>query len=152
MDIELNKYFPNDITNIILEIHYKSMYTIVMKQLKRDFILQYCNYPVTYEYRRLTFLNHWRRTRWMIKFFLYSKQKKLKYHQFYKKVIDDSEYDFMKIIRHYISHGDGLMMLMMQRYYFVSYYRKTMTKLRYRHLLKDSCCRALSKEIQFLSY
>ncbi len=114
------------------------MYDDVMKQLKKDFVLQYCNYPVMYEYRRLVFLNHWRRTRWIIKFFFYSRQKRLKYHQFYQKVIHDSQYDFMKIIRYYISHGDGLMMIMMHRYYFVPYYRKSSTKLRYKHLLKDS--------------
>jgi hypothetical protein len=138
MDKELNKYFPNDITKMIVKMVYKSMYDEVMRQLKKDFIMQYCNYPVMYEYRRLVFLNHWRRTRWIIKFFFYSRQKRLKYHQFYQKVIHDSQYDFMKIIRYYISQGDGLMMIMMHRYYFVPYYRKSSTKLRYKHLLKDS--------------
>ena len=138
MDKELNKYFPNDITNMIVKMVYESMYDEVMRQLKKDFIMQYCNYPVMYEYRRLVFLNHWRRTRWIIKFFFYSRQKRLKYHQFYQKVIHDSQYDFMKIIRYYISQGDGLMMIMMHRYYFVPYYRKSSTKLRYKHLLKDT--------------
>jgi hypothetical protein len=143
MDKELNKYFPNDISNMIVKMVYKSMYDTVMKQLKRDFVLRYCNYPVMYEYRRLEFLNNWRRTRWMIKLYYYVQQKRLKYHQFYKKVINDSQYDFMKIVRHYISHGDELVMMMMRRYYFVSYYRKRTTKLRYKHLLKDSCYNSL---------
>lgn len=138
MDKELNKYFPNDITNMIVKMVYKSMYDDVMKQLKKDFVLQYCNYPVMYEYRRLVFLNHWRRTRWIIKLYYYVKQRRLKYHQFYRRVIVDSQYDFMKIIRYYISHGDGLMMFMMNRYFFTPYYRKRTTKLRYKHLLKDT--------------
>jgi hypothetical protein len=68
MDKELNKYFPNDITNMIIKMVYKSMYDTVMNHFKRDFVLRYCNYPVMYEYRQLELLNNWRRTRWLIKF------------------------------------------------------------------------------------
>jgi hypothetical protein len=114
------------------------MYYDVMKQLKKDFILRYCNYPVMFEYRRLEFLNNWRRTRWLIKLFLYIDRKRLKYHQFYKKVIHESQYDFMKIVRKYISNGDGVMMIMMHRFFFITHYKQRKTKLRYQYLLKDT--------------
>ena len=35
MQSTLNKYLPTDITNIILEFHYKSMYSEVIKELKK---------------------------------------------------------------------------------------------------------------------
>lgn len=138
MDKELNTYFPNDITNMIVKMVYKSMYDTVMKQLKRDFVLRYCNYPVMYEYRRLEFLNNWRRTRWLIKLYSFSNQKRLKYHQFYKKVITDSPYDFMKVLRHYFKGGDERILTMMHRLFFLTYYKQRTTKLRYKHLLKDT--------------
>jgi hypothetical protein len=34
MDNELNKYFPTDITNLILEMHYKSMFDISISKMK----------------------------------------------------------------------------------------------------------------------
>ena len=40
MDKQLNKYFPNDISNIILDIHYRSMFYNVIHQLK--ILIQHC--------------------------------------------------------------------------------------------------------------
>ena len=40
MNKQLNKYFPNDISNIILDIHYRSMFYNVIHQLK--ILIQHC--------------------------------------------------------------------------------------------------------------
>lgn len=40
MQAELNKYFPNDISNIILDIHYRSMFYNVMHELK--ILIEHC--------------------------------------------------------------------------------------------------------------
>lgn len=39
MQSTLNKYLPNDITNIILEFHYKSMFSEVLKELKKSIFI-----------------------------------------------------------------------------------------------------------------
>jgi len=36
MQAELNKYFPTDISNLILEKHYKSMFHISIKNLNKE--------------------------------------------------------------------------------------------------------------------
>jgi len=136
MDKELNKYFPNDISNMIVKMVYKSMYDDVMKQFKKDFVLQYCNYPTMFEYRRLVFLNNWRRTRWIVKLYYHVKQRRLKYHQFYKKIIHDSKYDFMKILRYYLSAGDEVVLNRMSSLFFMTCQRTKMARIRYNHLLK----------------
>jgi hypothetical protein len=39
MQSTLNKYLPNDITNIILEFHYKSMFSKVLKELNKSIFI-----------------------------------------------------------------------------------------------------------------
>jgi len=96
MQSELNKYFPNDISTIISKMVYRQMYSEVVKEINFS-----CQYKILF-----VFTVNGLRLKWLLKLFYYIKFKRKPYHEFYKKVIIDSKYDFMQCIIRWVGRGD----------------------------------------------
>lgn len=140
MNTELNNYFPNDISNIIINIVYKTMYDDVIEQLKKDFIVRYWNYPITHKFGKLEFSNNLTRTRWLIKLYYYIKrtnQRRLKYKKFFNIVIIKGKYDFMKVLTYYLGAGEDFVLNRMHSLFFIPSERNKMSQIRFHYLLKD---------------
>jgi len=96
MQSELNKYFPNDISTIISRMVYRQMYYEVVKEINVA-----CKYKMLF-----VFTVNGLRLRWLLKLFYYIKFKRKPYHEFFKKVIKDSKYDFMQCIIRWVGKGE----------------------------------------------